>query len=583
MSRTKIVCTIGPASEAVETLAALIQEGMNVARLNFSHGTHEEHAQRLANVRKAAEQTGRPIGAMLDTKGPEIRLGLLKESPVTLKQGQEFVLTTEQIEGDSTRASVSYLELPRDVRPGSNIRINDGLVGLTVKRIEGPEIYCEVVNGGEIGSRKGVNVPGVVVNLPAITEKDISDILFAVKNNMDFIAASFVRKAADVLAIRRVLEENGADLEIIAKIESHEGVENIDEILRVADGIMVARGDLGVEIPTEEVPLVQKMIIEKCNRAGKPVVTATQMLESMVRNARPTRAEASDVANAIFDGSDAIMLSGETAAGQYPVEAVRTMSSIAGRTEKALRYEEILGKKGFAPQRTVTDAISHATVSTALDLGASAVITSTKSGYTARMVSKYRPKAPVVAVTPKEDTLRKLQLVWGVQSLLVDETKGTDEMIDAAVQASLDSGLIKAGDLVVITAGVPVGVPGTTNLLKVHVVGDVLARGTGIGAKAVTGPVRIARTALEAKEKVQPGDILVTGATDRDFVPAMEKVAAVITEEGGLTSHAAIVGINLGIPVIVGVDGATSLLQDQMTVTVDGSRGLVYRGAARVL
>lgn len=583
MRRTKIVCTIGPASESVETLAELIREGMNVARLNFSHGTHEEHAKRLENIRQATVVSNRPVATLLDTKGPEIRLGVLKREPILLQQGQEFTLTTEEIEGDSSRASVSYKELPRDVQPGSVIRINDGLVGLTVKEVEGTEIRCEVVNGGEIGSRKGVNVPGVVVNLPAVTGKDIADIEFAIKHGMDFIAASFVRKASDVLAIRRVLEEHGSDIQVIAKIESHEGVNNIDEILKVADGIMVARGDLGVEIPTEEVPLVQKMLIEKCNKAGKPVVTATQMLESMVRNPRPTRAEASDVANAIFDGTDAIMLSGETAAGKYPVEAVRTMARIAARAEQALRFEEILGKKGIAPQRTVTDAISHATVTTAQDLGASAIISSTKSGHTARMVSKYRPRARVIAVTPKMDVVRKLQLVWGVQPVLVAETEGTDEMFAASVQGALSAGLIKAGDLVVITAGVPVGVPGTTNLLKVHVVGDVLAKGTGIGTRAITGHVKIAKTAREALEKANPGDILVTGATDRDFVPAMEKVAAVITEEGGLTSHAAIVGLNLGIPVVVGVEGATSILEDDLVVTVDGVRGLVYRGAAKVL
>jgi pyruvate kinase len=583
MRRTKIVCTIGPASETVEIIAELIRQGLNVARLNFSHGTHVEHARHVENIRQAATVCNRPVALLLDTKGPEIRLGVMKEEHVLLNQGQQFTLTTEDIIGDINRVSISYKELPRDIQPGSTIRINDGLVGLTVKKVEGTEILCEVVNAGEIGSRKGVNVPGVVVNLPAVTDKDIEDIQFAIKHDMDFIAASFVRKAADVLDIRRVLEEHRSNIQIIAKIESHEGVANIDEILKVADGIMVARGDLGVEIPTEEVPLVQKMIIEKCNKAGKPVITATQMLESMVRNPRPTRAEASDVANAIFDGTDAIMLSGETAAGKYPVEAVNTMSRIATRSEQALGFEEILGKKGIAPQRTITDAISHATVTTAQNLGASAIITSTKSGHTARMVSKYRPRARVIAVTPKPDVVRKLQLVWGVQPTLVEETVNTDEMFETSVQGALTAGLINAGDLVVITAGVPLGVTGTTNLLKVHIVGDILVKGTGIGTRAITGSVKIAGTAKEALEKVNPGDILVTSSTDRDFVPAMEKVAAVITEEAGLTSHAAIVGLSLGIPVVVGVEGATSILEDEMVITVDGVRGLVYRGAAKVL
>ncbi|MFZ5640069.1 MAG: pyruvate kinase [Bacillota bacterium] len=583
MRRTKIVCTVGPASENKEILKQMILRGMNVARLNFSHGTHEEHARRLAAVREAAAESGRAVGVLLDTKGPEIRTGVVRGDKIELVTGGTVILTTEEIEGDAQRFSVSYKKLPGDVKPGDKILMADGLVELQVVSVEGTEIRCKIVNGGKIGSRKNVNVPGVAVNLPAITDKDVADLKFAVEHNFDFIAASFVRRAADVLDIKRVLEEAGADILVIAKIENRQGVENIDEILKVADGVMVARGDLGVEIPTEEVPLIQKMIIEKCNRAGKPVITATQMLESMINNPRPTRAEASDIANAIFDGTDAIMLSGETAAGNYPVEAVEMMSRIAQRTERALKFEEILRSRGLAHMRTVTDAISHATCTTAMDLGAAAILTSTKSGHTARMVSKYRPRAPIIAATPKMDVVRKLSVVWGVQPLLVGETSGTDEMFAAAIQTALAANMIKCGDLVVITAGVPVGVPGTTNLLKVHIVGDVVARGAGIGARAVTGPVRVVKTAKEATEKVQPGDILVAPATDRDFVPAMEKAAAVITEAGGLTSHAAIVGLNLGIPVVVGVEGATSILDAGTTVTVDGMRGLIYRGATRVL
>jgi len=583
MRRTKIVCTIGPASESPEVLRHLVEKGMNVARLNFSHGTHEEHGRRIAAVKEVAREMGRHIGIMLDTKGPEIRTGLLKGDKVTLVEGQKVTLTTQEIVGDAERFSVSYAGLPQDIGPRSTILLDDGLIALKVQAIEGTEIHCRVKNGGELGNRKGVNVPGRAINLPSLTDKDITDIIFGLEQGVDFIAASFVRRASDVLAIRRILEERDSHVQIIAKIESHQGVENIDEILKVSDGIMVARGDLGVEIPTEEVPLAQKMIIEKCNRAGKPVITATQMLDSMIRNPRPTRAEASDVANAIFDGTDAIMLSGETAAGKYPVEAVRTMARIARRAETALRYEEILGRKAIAPQRTITDAISHATCTSAHDLGATAIITSTKSGHTARMVSKYRPKAPVIAVTPLVATARMLSLVWGVESLVVDETRGTDEMIEAAVQGALAHNFIKRGDLVVITAGVPVGVPGTTNLLKVHIVGDVLVKGQGIGTKAVSGTVKIAVSAKEALARVQPGDILVTIGTDRDFVPAMEKAAAIITEEGGLTSHAAIIGLNLGIPVIVGVDGATGKLEDGVTVTVDSIRGLIYRGVTTVL
>lgn len=583
MRRTKIVCTIGPASDSVETIKQLIHRGMNVARLNFSHGTHEDHAKRVEMIRQAAGEVGTVVGIMLDTKGPEIRTGLVEGNKIELKTGNTIVLTTEQITGTSERLSISYQGLPGDVSQGTRILLADGLVELEVASVQNPEILCKIINGGEIGSRKNVNLPGVVVNLPAITEKDVSDITFAVEKGFDFIAASFIRSAPDVLAVRKVLESRNSDIQIIAKIENHQGVENIDEILKVADGAMVARGDLGVEIPTEEVPLIQKMLIQKCNHLGKPVITATQMLESMINNPRPTRAEATDIANAIFDGTDAIMLSGETAAGKFPVEAVTIMDKIAVRTERALGFEEILGRKEISPMRTVTDAISHATCTTALDLGATAIITSTKSGHTARMVSKYRPRARIIAVTPKMDVVRKMTLVWGVIPLLEKETRNTDEMIAAAIKASLSANLIKCGDLVVITAGIPVGVPGTTNMLKVHIVGDVVARGTGIGARAVTGTVRIVRTPKEALDKVLPGDIMVTMSTDRDFVPAMEKASAVVTEAGGLTSHAAIVGLNLGISVIVGVDGATSILNDGSTVTIDGVRGLIYQGAAKVL
>lgn len=583
MRRTKIVCTIGPASDSVEILKRMILKGMNVARLNFSHGTHEDHAKRVELIRQAAGEVGAVVGIMLDTKGPEIRTGLIEGDKVRLETGKTIVLTTEQITGTAERLSVSYQGLPNDVSPGSRILLADGLVELEVVSAEATEILCRIINGGEIGARKNINLPGVVVNLPAVTEKDVSDIAFAVEKGMDFIAASFIRSASDVLAVRKVLENHGSDIQIIAKIENHQGVENIDEILKVADGIMVARGDLGVETPTEEVPLIQKMIIQKCNHLGKPVITATQMLESMINNPRPTRAEATDVANAIFDGTDAIMLSGETAAGKHPVEAVTIMDKIAVRTERALGFEELLGRKEIAPSRTVTDAISHATCTTALGLGATAIITSTKSGHTARMVSKYRPRARIIAVTPRMEVVRKMTLVWGAIPLLEMETRNTDEMIAAAIKASLAANLIKAGDLVVITAGIPVGVPGTTNMLKVHIVGDVMARGTGIGNRAVTGTVRIVRTPKEALEKVNPGDILVTMSTDRDFVPAMENAAAVITEAGGLTSHAAIVGLNLGISVVVGVDGATSILEDGATVTVDGARGLIYQGTAKVL
>ncbi|WP_027363260.1 pyruvate kinase [Desulfotruncus alcoholivorax] len=583
MRRTKIVCTIGPASESVEMLEKMMLAGMNVARLNFSHGTHEEHAKRIKAIREAAGNVGKNIAIMLDTKGPEIRLGMLEKEPVELKAGADVCLTTEDVKGTEQLLPVSYKGLPGDVKAGDRILISDGLIALRVKAVDGPNIFCKIENGGEITSQKGVNVPGVKVSLPSLTENDKKDIIFGIENNLDFVAASFIRKASDVLAIRRIIEDNNGHMDIISKIESREAVVNLAEIIKVSDGIMVARGDLGVEIPPEEVPLIQKTIIEKCNQTGKPVITATQMLESMIQNPRPTRAEASDVANAILDGTDAIMLSGETAAGKYPIEAVETMARIAAQAESAIKFEELLKNKRRALSKTVTDAISHATVTTAMDLGAAAIISSTEAGYTARMVSKYRPRAPVIAATPHAKVLRKLALVWGVQPLLVGRTEDTDSMINAAVEVSLAAGLIKAGDLTVITAGVPVGVHGTTNLIKVHTVGDIIARGTGIGNKAVTGSVCVAGSWREAVEKLREGQILVTYDTDRDFIPAIEKASAIITEVGGLTSHAAIVGLEFGIPVIVGLEGATSIIPDGEIVTVDGQRGLVYKGTARVL
>jgi len=561
----------------------MIQSGMNVARMNFSHGTHEDHSRRLAAIRRAAANVGKNIAIMLDTKGPEIRLGYLEKDFVRLKTGDTVYLTTESIKGNEQVLPVSYQGLPKDVKPGNQVLISDGLIALRVVNIDGERIECLVENGGELTSQKGVNVPGVYVKLPAITERDEQDIKFGIENDFDFVAASFVRRANDVIAIRKIIEDNGGHMDIIAKIENQEAVNNLDEIIAVSDAIMVARGDLGVEIPPEEVPLIQKTIINKCNLVGKPVITATQMLESMIQNPRPTRAEASDVANAIFDGTDAVMLSGETAAGKYPVEAVETMARIAGRAEASINYEEQMQKSHRLLTKTVTDAISHATVDTAQDLGAAAIITSTETGYTAQMVSKYRPKAPIIAVTTQRAVLRKMMLVWGVEPLLVGHSEDTDSMIDGAVNAALVAGLIKAGDLIVITAGVPVGVRGTTNLIKVHTVGDIVAGGTGIVKRSVTGKACVANSAQEALAKMEDGSVLVTYATDRDYIPAIEKAAALITEAGGLTSHAAIVGLEFGIPVIVGVEDALKLIPDGEVVTVDGQRGLVYKGVAKVL
>ncbi|MGV2942523.1 pyruvate kinase [Mesobacillus sp. LC4] len=586
MRKTKIVCTIGPASESVDKLVQLIEAGMNVSRLNFSHGNHEEHAARIKNIREAASKTGKNVGILLDTKGPEIRTNDMENGAIELTTGQECIVSMTEVLGTPEKFSVTYDQLIDDVHPGAKILLDDGLIGLEVISIDkaSNEIKTRVLNSGTLKNKKGVNVPGVSVNLPGITEKDAKDILFGVEQGVDFIAASFVRRASDVLEIRQLLEENnGSSIGIIPKIENQEGVDNINEILEVSDGLMVARGDLGVEIPAEEVPLVQKDLIKKCNTLGKPVITATQMLDSMQRNPRPTRAEASDVANAIFDGTDAIMLSGETAAGQYPVEAVQTMHNIASRAEQALDHKELLSARSKDTEHNITDAIGQSVAHTALNLEVNAIITPTESGHTARMISKYRPKAPIIAATSNDHVLRRLALVWGVYPQLGQKAETTDEMLAVAVEESVNSGLVSHGDLVVITAGVPVGEAGTTNLMKIHVVGDILAKAQGIGRKSAYGRVVVAKDAQEAISKVKQGSILVTIGSDREMVPALEKCSALITQEGGLTSHAAVVGLNLGIPVIVGVENAMQLFEDGQEITVDSARGVIYKGHASVL
>ncbi len=584
MRKTKIVCTIGPACEEKELFKALVKNGLNVARLNFSHGSHEEHQKRIETIKAVREELNTPIAILLDTKGPEIRTGKFKDPEVHLVEGQDFTITTRDILGDNTVCNVSYAGIAGDVKEGDQILIDDGLIGLKVEKIiSDTDILCKVENPGVVKNNKGINIPGVKINLPAITEKDKGDIEFGIRMDIDFIAASFVRKASDVLEIKKILEDNNAEhIQIISKIENQEGVDNLEEIIEISDGIMVARGDLGVEIPPEEIPLVQKRMIRLCNIAGKPVITATQMLDSMMRNPRPTRAEVTDVANAIFDGTDAIMLSGETAAGKYPVDSVRMMAQIAKRTESAIDYKALLNSKLMDKQVSVTDAISHATCNTALDLGASAIITATSSGYTARMVSKFKPQAPIIAATVSERIRRRLCLSWGVETVLTQQLQSTDDVIDMSVERALDSKLIKRGDLVVITAGVPVGVVGTTNLIKVHIVGDVLVSGSGVGKKAVTGRVFIVDE-NGAAEGFKEGDILVSVATDKELVPLIEMAGGIITEEGGLTSHAAIVGLHYGIPTVVGASDATAILKTGDIITVDAATGLIYSGKTRVL
>ena len=586
MRKTKIVCTIGPASESIEKLTELIEAGMNVARLNFSHGDHDEHAQRIVNIREASKRTGKQVAILLDTKGPEIRTHNMEEGAIELTSGDQIIISMKEVLGTKDKFSVTYEGLIDDIDKGSRILLDDGLIGLEVTEVDkaNGEIHTKILNTGVLKNKKGVNVPGVSVKLPGITEKDQKDIIFGVEQGVDFIAASFVRRASDVLEIRELLQQQGSpDIHIIPKIENEEGVERIDEILEVSDGLMVARGDLGVEIPAEEVPLVQKELIKKCNAVGKPVITATQMLDSMQRNPRPTRAEASDVANAIFDGTDAIMLSGETAAGTYPAEAVQTMNNIAARTETALQYRDILSKRSKDNRHNVTDAIGQSVAHTALNLEAGAIIAPTESGHTARMISKYRPKSPIIAVTSDSRVSRKLELVWGVYPQMGQQASTTDEMLETAIDVSLSSGIVSHGDLVVITAGVPVGETGTTNLMKIHVLGDILLKAQGIGRKTAKGNVVIARSAAEAIEKVTEGSVLVTIGTDKDMMPAISKCSALITEEGGLTSHAAVVGVNLGIPVIVGAEQALEILKEGQRITVDSGRGIIYNGHSNVL
>lgn len=470
MRKTKIVCTIGPASDSKEVIAGLLDAGMNVARLNFSHGTYEEHLQRLNTLRTVAREKGKVLGILQDIQGPKIRIGNFKDNAkVKLERGSRFTLTTDDIgsEGTSERVFVGYPRLPKDVKPGNVIYLDDGLLELVVEQVVGNDVICKVVVGGELSSRKGVSLPGVSVDLAPLTDDDIEDIRFGIENGVDLIAASFVRKAEHVEAVKQVIAALGGSQPVIAKIESEEGVRNIDEIIAAADGIMVARGDMGVEIAPEEVPIIQKMIIRKCNMAGKPVITATQMLDSMIRNPRPTRAEVTDVANAILDGTDAVMLSGETAVGKYPVAAVAMMHRIAERIEGTIDYRQIMQDRVKGNRKSIAEAISYATCVTAHDVGASAIICFTQSGATAHMVSKYRPGTMILAATPYELVVRRLALVWGVYPVMVPRATNIDSMLDVAVNSALQSGLVKQGDIISIAAGVKTGTPGTTNLLQV--------------------------------------------------------------------------------------------------------------------
>ena len=585
MRKTKIVCTIGPASESEEMLEKLMNAGMNVARLNFSHGSHEEHKGRIDTIRKVAKRLNKTVAILLDTKGPEIRTHNMKDGIIDLEKGKEVIVSMTEVEGTPEKFSVTYDNLINDVQVGSYILLDDGLVELQVKDIDHDkgEVKCDILNSGELKNKKGVNLPGVKVNLPGITDKDADDIRFGIKEDVDFIAASFVRRPSDVLDIREILEQEKANITIFPKIENQEGIDNIEEILEVSDGLMVARGDMGVEIPPEKVPMVQKDLIRKCNKLGKPVITATQMLDSMQRNPRATRAEASDVANAIYDGTDAVMLSGETAAGLYPEEAVKTMRNIAVSAEAAQDYKKLLSDRTKLVETSLVNAIGVSVAHTALNLNVKAIVAATESGSTARTISKYRPHSDIIAVTPSEETARQCAIVWGVNPVVKEGRKNTDALLNNAVATAVETGRVSNGDLIIITAGVPTGEKGTTNMMKLHLVGDEIAKGQGVGRESVVGQSVVADDASDLEGKDLSNSIIITTSVDETLVPYIEKAAGLITEENGITSPSAIVGLEKGIPTIVGVEHATKEIKDGILITVDAAQGKIFEGYANVL
>ena len=582
MRKTKIICTLGPSTDKGDVLRELIANGMNVARFNFSHRSYEEHGGRLANLKALREELGKPVAALLDTKGPEIRLKEFKNGVEMLEAGQTFTLTTREVEGTKEICSVTYKDLPHDVHEGGTIMLDDGLIMLRIEKVTDTDITCTVLNSGKIKTKKGVNVPGVHLSMPYLSQKDREDIIFGIQNGFDFIAASFVRTAQDVYDIRNLLNEYDSNIRIIAKIENREGVNNIDSILSAADAVMVARGDLGVEIDFTELPGIQKNIIDRSFSFGKPIVTATQMLDSMMVNPRPTRAEISDVANAIYDGTSAIMLSGETAAGAYPVEALKTMSAIAERTENEPHYRDERFKDAAHGQISVSDATAHAACLTARDVNAAAIVTVSESGNTARLLSKYRPTQPIIACVMDEQVQRQLSLSWGITSLLMGPAKSTDELIEMSTALAQKNGYLHNGELAVVTAGVPVGVSGTTNMIKIHMVGNCLSTGVGVGREnadltSASGKACVCRTLDEVRAKFKPGMVLVVPSTTNEMLEYVRDAAALVVEEAGLNSHAAIAGKALLKPTIVGALGACSHIRDGLDIAVDCAHGSVQR------
>ena len=582
MRKTKIICTLGPSTDKDGVLRELIANGMNVARFNFSHGSHEEHKGRLDLLKSLREELGKPVAALLDTKGPEIRLKDFKNGTEMLEAGQTFTLTTRDVEGTKEICSITYKDLPQDVAPGGTIMLDDGLIKLQIQTVNDTDIVCTVLNNGKIKNKKGGNVPGVHLSMPYMSQRDKDDIIFGIEQGFDFIAASFVRTAQDVYEIRNLLNEYDSNIRIIAKIENREGVNNIDSILAAADAVMVARGDLGVEIDFTELPGIQKTIIDRSFSFGKPIVTATQMLDSMMVNPRPTRAEISDVANAIYDGTSAIMLSGETAAGAYPVEALKTMSAIAERTEQEGHYLRGRLMEPNTGKISVSDATAHAACLTAKDVNAAAIVTVSESGTTARLLSKYRPQQPIIACVMKEQVQRQLSLSWGITSLMMPLAHSTDELIEMSTALAKENGFLHNGELAVVTAGVPVGISGTTNMIKIHMVGNCLATGVGVGPENAevsnaTGKACVCRTLDEVRAKFKPGMVLVVPSTSNEMLNYVRDAAALVVEEPGLNSHAAIVGKALLKPTVVGAVGATSHIRDGLMIAVDCAHGSVQR------
>ena len=574
MRKTKIICTIGPASESEEKLRELMLAGMNVARFNFSHGSHKEQLVKYNRVLKVRKELGLPVATLLDTKGPEIRLRDFEGGKVELVSGQQFVLTTEEIMGTAERATISYKNLKNDINVGTTILIDDGLIEMTVEEIKGEDIVCKVINGGFVSNHKGVNVPGAILSMPYISEVDLADIVFGVEHGFDFIAASFVRTREDIQEVRKIVEDRGSKIKIIAKIENMQGVRNIDDIIRVSDGIMVARGDMGVEIPLEDVPVMQKMIIKKACEAGKIVITATQMLDSMMKHPRPTRAESTDVANAIYDGTSAIMLSGETAAGMYPIEAVKTMVRIATRTEQDINYLQRFRQRRTMCNPDVTNAISHATCTMAGDLSAAAIVTVTKSGRTARMISKYRPNCTIIGECLTEKVCRQLNLEWGVEPVLITEEQDASQLFEKAVDVAEAAGFVSKGELVVLTGGVPLGVSGTTNLIKVQVAGHILVTGKGLNGKKISGNLCVCHSNEDLKS-FKDGDIIVAADTTNEMMAQMRQASALIVEAEGANCHAAIAGLSLDIPVLIAAKNALDVLKTSAYVEVDCESGVV--------